>query len=91
MRARKLILVLVALAVAALFFLNTWQGYRYERLAHQVAQLEQEQQEWLDRNKKAVIGIAILRSPERIERIARESLDMDKSGSAALTIVRIPQ
>ena len=85
----RTLLVVIVLAVACLLFLNTWQGYRYERLENEVTELERKQREWLDRNKTAVIGIAILRSPSRIGHVAQEHLALNRGVDVPLTIVRI--
>ncbi len=70
MRSVKLFLFLLALAVSALFAGNTWHGVRYERLQREVKNMEEEQKEWLERNKKLIAGLAVFSSPGRIEKLA---------------------
>lgn len=75
---RRLILVALIALIPAFLFLNVWQGYRYERLRQETARLEEEQKSWLERNKRLIVGISVLSSPERIEKIAREELGLKR-------------
>jgi cell division protein FtsL len=79
-----------ALVLGGLLFLNTWQGYRFERLKRDVQQLEGEQRDWLEQNKKLVAAVAVLSSPERIQSIAEGELGLKKLERSALTTVVIP-
>ena len=81
------ILTTLALSVALLFFINAWQGFRYERLMSEVHVLERQQEEWLDKNKKSIIRIAILRSPRRIENIVEETLQIERGNSPQLMTI----
>jgi len=65
------------LAFLSLFFLNTWQGFRYQELEREVAGLEQEQKNWLEKNKKAIAALAVLSSPERIKALAVGSWELE--------------
>jgi cell division protein FtsB len=80
MRLKRLIIVAFVLFLLSLFSLNTWQGYRYERLKAEVAVLEREQRDWLDRNKRAIAGLAVLGSPARISELAQSKLGLVKPG-----------
>ncbi len=72
MRSVKLLLFLLVLVVSALFAGNTWHGVRYERLQREVKNMEEEQKEWLERNKKLIAGLAVFGSPVRIEKLAEQ-------------------
>jgi cell division protein FtsL len=79
-----------ALVLGGLLFLNTWQGYRFERLKRDVQGLEAEQRDWLEQNKKLVAAVAVLSSPERIQRIAEGDLALRKLEHSARVTVLVP-
>ena len=76
MRLRSPVLLLMILAFLALFFLNTWQGFRYQELEGEVEKLELEQKNWLEQNKKAIAALAALSSPKRVKTLAEEQLGL---------------
>jgi len=88
MRFKRFAIVLFVLFLLSFFFLNTWQGYRYERLKSQVRVLEREQKDWLERNKKIIAGLAVLGSPSRIAELAESDLDLRKIGPEEQTKLR---
>jgi hypothetical protein len=69
-------LLLAALAVLGVFFLNTWQGFRFQVQEREVKRLEQEQRDWVEENKKIVAAMAILSSPARLQRLAESRLGL---------------
>jgi cell division protein FtsL len=79
-----------ALVLGGLLFLNTWQGYRFEALKRNVQQLEAEQRDWLEQNKKLVAAVAVLSSPERIQRLAEGQLGLKKLERSAVSTVLLP-
>jgi hypothetical protein len=80
----------LALVLGGLLFLNTWQGYRFEALKRSVEQLEAEQRDWLEQNKKLVAAAAFLSSPERIQHLAEAELGLKKLERSALSTVLLP-
>jgi len=58
------------------FFFNVWQSFRFSYLSDEVGFLEKQQKEWLEMNKRVISGIAVLSSPARIEKIARDELGL---------------
>ena len=76
MRHRSPLFILLILAFLFLFFINTWQGFRYQVLEREVQRLEQEQKNWLEKNKKVIAALAVLSSPERIRSLANDSLGL---------------
>jgi cell division protein FtsL len=76
MRLRSPFFIIIALTFVALFFLNTWQGYRYQELEQEVGNLELEQKDWLEKNKKVIAALAVLSSPERVEALAADKLGL---------------
>ncbi len=81
----------LALVLGGLLFLNTWQGYRFESLKRDVQGMEAEQRDWLEQNKKLVAAVAVLSSPERIQRIAEKDLALRKPERSALATVVLPE
>ncbi len=75
---KRLPILFVALLVISLFFMGTWQGFRYQQLVREVRLMEEEQKSWLEENKKLIAGLAVFSSPERIEHIAREQLQLNR-------------
>ena len=76
MRIRPPFLILLVFAFLGLFFLNTWQGFRYRELERDVERLELEQKNWLENNKKVIAALAILSSPQRVKTLAVEKLGL---------------
>jgi cell division protein FtsL len=75
---KRLPILFLALLVISLFFMGTWQGFRYQQLVRELRQMEEEQKTWLEENKKLIAGLAVFSSPERIEHIAREQLQLNR-------------
>jgi cell division protein FtsL len=76
MRLRSPVFLLMILAFLALFFLNTWQGFRYQELEREVEKLELEQKNWLEKNKKVIAALAVLSSPQRVKSLAVAELGL---------------
>ena len=85
MRFKRFAIMLFVVFLLSFFFLNTWQGYRYERLKDQVALLEREQKDWLERNKRLIAGLAVLSSPARVAELAESELGLRKIGPGERT------
>ncbi len=69
-----LLFLLVPLAV----FANVMQVFRYKQLEKEIQTLYAEQAELVESNKRLITGIAVLRSPRRLEIIAEEELGLEK-------------
>lgn len=76
MRLKAGYLLLAALVVLGVFFLNTWQGLRFQAQERVIRRLEQEQRDWVEENKKVVAAMAILGSPSRLRGLAEGSLGL---------------
>ena len=76
MRLRSPLFILMILTFLSVYFLNTWQGFRYQELEREVRMLEEEQKNWLEKNKKVIAALAVLSSPERIRSLAVDSLGL---------------
>jgi cell division protein FtsL len=83
--------IFLVLLLGGLVFLSTWQGYRYESLKRELQGLEAEQRDWLEQNKKLVAALAVMGSPERVERIALKELGLKKLDKSRLVTVGLPQ
>lgn len=88
MRFKRFAIVVFVLFLLSFFYLNTWQGYRYERLTSQVRVLEREQKDWLERNKKIIAGLAVLSSPSRVAELAESDLGLRRIGPQEQTKLR---
>ncbi|MDR0487768.1 MAG: septum formation initiator family protein [Treponema sp.] len=58
--------------------LVVWQSNRYQDLDLKIDRLEQAQAEWVESNKRLIADITEYSSPQRIEPIARDDLDLRK-------------
>lgn len=85
----KKIIALILLTVPVLLFLNARQVFVYDKVEEKVEALEESQREWLERNKRMIAGIAVLRSPERVEELAREELEVKKMDNRDLLRIEI--
>ena len=84
---KKALLFMALMSVPLLLYLNAWQAFRYDVVKSDTTRLEAEQQEWLESNKKIVIGIEVLGSPARIDAIAKEMEGVEKKpGEAGIRI-----
>lgn len=79
---KRLIFIVLTMIIPILFFVNVWQGFRYEKMEREVGLFESEQKDWLEKNKKLIAGLAVFRSPARIEKIAESKLGLKKIDSA---------
>lgn len=78
---RKVVLIIAACSIPVFFFLQVLTAFQYQAVERDVSRLEEEQKDWFEKNKKIVAGISVLRTPERIEKIARDELGLEKIDS----------
>ena len=84
---RKKLILLAALAVPACLYLNVWQAFRYRMVENHVEYREDQQQMWLESNKKVIIGIEVLGAPSRVDGLAA---DMDVlENPESTTVIRV--
>ncbi|MDR1362531.1 MAG: cell division protein FtsL [Spirochaetaceae bacterium] len=55
-----------------------WQTARYAALKQEVRILLEQQEEWIDNNKRLITDIAVLSSSARIENFAKTNLSLEK-------------
>ncbi|MDR1618414.1 MAG: septum formation initiator family protein [Treponema sp.] len=86
---RIILLYLAALSIPAFLGLGAWQSSRYAGLERELKRLEAAQEEWIESNKRLIAAIAVLSSPERIEHIARNDLELRKIPPEEVLLIRI--
>ena len=75
---KRFLFYVFILSIPAFLGLSAWQSSRYGDLEREIKKLEKIQEEWIENNKRLIANIAVLSSPERIERIARNELGLQK-------------
>jgi cell division protein FtsL len=75
---KRFLFYVFILSIPAFLGLAAWQSSRYGDLERELKKLEKNQEEWIENNKRLIANIAVLSSPERIERIARDELGLQK-------------
>ncbi len=73
---RKLVLIFMLVSVPFSAFMTVYQVFRSEQLRRDISVLAEKQQGLFERNKRMIANIAILRSPERIDELARKELHL---------------
>lgn len=74
----RFFLYLMVFTIPLFLGLLVWQSNRYQNLNKELVRMEQWQEEWVESNKKLVAGIAEYSSPDRIEKIAKNQLGLQK-------------
>jgi len=75
---KYLLLYFIVLTIPLCLGLLVWQSNRYQNLVKELKRLDKTQREWIESNKRLIAGIGEYSSPERIENIAKERLDLQK-------------
>lgn len=86
---KKVLVLALLLVIPTLFFLNVRQAVEFEQRKRQLAELESEQQQWLEKNKRAIAAIEVLTSPRRLQQLAIEDLGLEPIEADRITVVRI--
>lgn len=86
---RFVLLYILALTLPLFFGVSLRQSGKYAALQREVRSLEVIQEEWVESNKRLIAGIALLSSPDRIERIAVEELDLTRKQPEEILQIRI--
>ena len=91
MKKRSLIIAIsCALFTTALLFMNIWQSFRFNQVVRSIVQLEKEQKEMLELNKRLIAGTAVLSSPGRIDQIAKDELGLEKRKPSDIIQIELP-
>jgi len=75
---RYLLLYFIVLTIPLCLGILVWQSNRYQNLVKELERLEQSQTEWIESNKRLIAGIGEYSSPERIEALAKNQLELQK-------------
>jgi len=85
--------MLVSLALASiplLMMLQVLQGYRFAIAVEETRDSEARQLDKLEENKRILAGIAVYDAPERIFKVAENSLGLSKADPENVLLVRFP-
>ena len=85
---KRIVTAALCLAIPGLLLLNSWEGYRYNVLADQVAALSARQSELLEANRDAIGQIAYEGSAARVMEKAA-ALGLTQKDPAAITRLRV--
>lgn len=66
------------------------QTIQYQDLRRVVAAQEKEQDSWVEKNRKALAGVTVLRSPERIEDLAEKDPGLKVVGADRTVKIQFP-
>lgn len=75
---RRSLLALLVVLVPILLFVNVYYAFRHGQLVREIELLETEQRELIEANKRAILAISVLSSPDRIGEIARDDLGLQR-------------
>ena len=78
---KKIIAFLLTLSIPCFLLLNVWQSSRCINKEKVRIDYDKEQYRLIEENKRKISGIAILLRNERIEKIAKNYLNMRKANS----------
>jgi len=82
-------LILIGAATLPLFLMAVVvQAIQYQDLQREVAAKERQQDEWVEKNKKVLAGVTVLRSPQRIESLAASDPGLQAVGADKTVKVR---
>lgn len=80
-----------AVTVPLILFANIWQVFRHDRLAERLEALEQEQSAVLEKNRRIISAIEVYDSPERVNRLAEESLGLEPVEPSDVILMTVGQ
>ena len=76
---RKILLLLIAATVPGIIFLTVRQVHNYNEINSEVHSLIMSQRELFEQNKRMVANLSILSSPGRIDELAENILELQKT------------
>jgi len=88
---KKMLVLFLVLTIPALIFLSVWQVFSFQRLEAEVGSLEDRQKEWFEENKRKIISIEYLSSPQRLDQIARQELELQKMDPDKVIRIVVPK
>ena len=78
MMIKRILMLILVCTIPVVLFLSSVQAYNYIKLEKEIEELEAMQKEWIEKNKKLIASIEVLRTPQRIEKIAQDDLELEK-------------
>ena len=88
---RYALLYFFVLTIPIFLGVAAWQSVRYSELDKSVRLLEAVQEDWIEKNKKLIAGIAVLSSSSRIEQVAIQDLRLSKMRPEDVLQIRIEE
>ncbi|HUW39599.1 MAG TPA: cell division protein FtsL [Rectinemataceae bacterium] len=87
---KRYLLPALAVVVSLVVMGTVWQAVRYETLAESAHDIESQQKDWVEQNRKLAAGIAVLSSRERAAAMAA-SLGLQKATPARRLMIVVPR
>ncbi len=85
---KKVLSVLMLLLFPVLLCLNVWQSFRYQQLETELAGLQKQQLDLVEKNKRALAAVAVFSSPSRVGALAEESEDLERAGAGDIILLQ---
>ena len=85
--SRRIVLLLIV-AIPVLLFVNVFQAYRYSQIEQEIDRLRNEQQALIEENKRAILAISVLSSPQRIGPLAENELGLNRVDGSDIVRMR---
>ena len=85
---RRVVVLLVA-AIPVLLFANAFQAYRYSQLEQEIGRLQNQQQMLIEENKRAILALSVLSSPQRIGPLAENELGLRRVDGSDIVRMRV--
>lgn len=87
---KRSLLVLLIVLLPVLLFANVFQAYRYSMLEREITRLERRQHELIERNKRVILAISVLTSPDRVGSLAERELGLQRLDPEDLIFLDTP-
>ncbi|OQY34562.1 MAG: hypothetical protein B6241_04640 [Spirochaetaceae bacterium 4572_59] len=87
---RQVLYYAAILLFPVLLCLNVWQSYRFQQVEEKLVQLQEQQIDLLERNKRTLAALAVYSSPSRVGALVNESMDLKKVDSSDVIHITRP-
>lgn len=85
---RKIFNFCLLLLFPVLLCLNVWQSFRYQQLESDLVELQKQQLDLVEKNKRALAAVAVFSSPSRVGVLAEENEDLFKADAADIILLQ---
>ena len=82
--------VILILLIPLLLFANVVQAYRRSQLQQEISTLSERQHELVELNKRAILAVSVLTSPDRIGPLAADELSLIRLDPHDLILLEVP-